>query len=366
MVRVQSTWPVSARAHPELRHPAAIPHHDASPPGAFKRRAALALALVILALLVAAAVPAAAAAVYKPVSFEDVDFISKSVGFAVGTPGSLYVTTNSGQTWQQRPLGNTEWLTAVDFVSAKVGWVLGVQNEGVPGHIWCTLDGGRHWVEQANPTDCDVLTDIKLTDPQTGIIVGRYGVILRTVDGGDSWVQMSSGASDGLSAVDFPTAAVGYATSASGRLLKTSDGGTSWTTLTTGVSEDLRGVRFVSAARGWVVGAGGAILTTADGGATWGRQPSGTGKALAGVDFVSSTHGWAVGATGTILRTTNGGSTWTKQTSGTTAFLFSVDLVTATCGFVVGERTLPPGSTPWAVGVIQRTVTGGRVWLKSF
>jgi photosystem II stability/assembly factor-like uncharacterized protein len=28
-----------------------------------------------------------------------VDFISKSVGFAVGTPGSLYVTTNGGKVW---------------------------------------------------------------------------------------------------------------------------------------------------------------------------------------------------------------------------------------------------------------------------
>jgi hypothetical protein len=26
----------------------------------------------------------------------------------------------------------------------------------------------------------------------------------------------------------------------------------------------------------------------------------------------------------------------------------------------------PPGSTPWAVGIIQRTVSGGEVWLKSF
>jgi len=365
MVRVRTSRPVSARARTEIPHQAATPH-DASPPGTFKRRAALVLALAILALLVAAAVPAAAAAVYKPDSFQDVDFISKSVGFAVGTPGSLYVTTNGGKTWRQRPLGNTDWLTAVDFVSAKVGWVLGVYNESVPARIWCTLDGGRHWVEQANPTDCDVLTDIKFTDNQTGIVVGRYGTILRTLDGGTSWLAMTSGTSDGLGAVDFPTAAVGYATAMSGRMLKTINGGTSWTTLTTGVTEDLRGVRFVSATRGWVVGNGGRILRTKDGGAKWTKQKSGTGKALAGVDFVSATRGWAVGAMGTILRTTNGGAKWTKQKSGATAFLFTVDFVTATQGFVVGERTRPPGSTPWAVGVIRRTVTGGKVWLKSF
>ena len=40
-------------------------------------------------LLLTLALPATAAAVYKPISFDDVDFVSKNVGFAVGTPESL-------------------------------------------------------------------------------------------------------------------------------------------------------------------------------------------------------------------------------------------------------------------------------------
>ncbi len=69
MVRVRTSRPVSARAHAEILHQAATPPR------------------------------CLAAAVYKPDSFQDVDFISKSVGFAVGTPGSLYVTTNGGKVW---------------------------------------------------------------------------------------------------------------------------------------------------------------------------------------------------------------------------------------------------------------------------
>lgn len=335
-----------------------------------RRRARRALAPVVLTLLAtvlaAGMFPAAAGAAYKPTSFEDVDFVSKTVGFAVGTPGSLYVTTNGGATWSQRPMGNNDWLTAVDFVSSNRGWVLGVYNEGVPGRIWHTQDGGRHWVQQTNPTGCDVLTDVKFVSKQIGIIVGRYGTILRTGNGGLSWQHMTSGTSDSLGAVDFPTAAIGYATGIKGRILKTVDGGTVWSPLNSGTTRDVRDVRFTTATLGWVVGANGMIMRTGNGGVTWNKQPSGTGKALAGVDFVNASTGWAVGSAGTILRTANGGASWVKQASGTTAFLHAVDFVSVAKGFAVGEKMRPAGSTPYAYGVIRRTVSGGKFWLKSF
>ena len=337
----------------------------ASPPSAFLRRAAIVLLLLMVPLLVGAALPAVSAA-FRPVSFEDVDFVSTSTGFAVGTPGSLYVTANGGASWSLRPMGNNDWLTAVDFVSAKVGWVLGVYNEGEPARIWHTRDGGRHWVLQTNPTDGDVLTDVAFTDKQKGVIVGRCGTILRTANGGDTWSAVASGTGDGLRAVDFPTASVGYVTAAGGGMLKTTSGGTSWTPLSTGATQVLRGVHFVSAQRGWAVGGGGAILATTNGGADWDAQTSGTTKALADVDFASATRGWAVGANGTILRTTNGGDTWTAQASGTVAFLFAVDFTSAAHGCVVGELQRPPGSDPWAFGIIRRTTTSGRAWKKAF
>lgn len=332
---------------------------------AWSAGAALLLALAAV-LFVTLVLPATAAAVYKPVSFDDVDFVSKNVGFAVGTPGSLYATTDGGLTWSHRPLGTADWLTSVDFVSAQRGWVLGIVNEGEPARIWHTRDGGRHWAVQPNPSTCDVLTGVVLTSSRNGVIVGRHGTILRTTDGGDSWSQVDSGTADGLDAVDFPTAGVGYATGEEGRLVKSVDGGAHWTSLSTGVGRDLRALSFVSAKLGWAVGIDGAVLRTKNGGASWTKQPSGVTKALAGVDFVDPSHGWAVGDRGTILRTTNGGGLWKKQKSGTTAFLHAVDFVTASRGYVAGEKMRPPGSDPYAYGVIRRTTSGGTVWLNSF
>jgi photosystem II stability/assembly factor-like uncharacterized protein len=328
------------------------------------RRLACTAALGLL--MVFACVPSPAAATFRPTAFEDIDFVSANVGWAVGTPGAVYATSNGGQSWVRRPYGGNEWLTGVDFVNASTGWVIGTTNEGVSAVIMHTEDGGRHWVYQTNPTITDVFTDVKFANTTTGCIVGRYGTILRTTNGGDTWVQVDSGTTDGLSAVVLRADGAGYAVGSSGRMLKTTDFGATWSSEPAVTSRDLSAASFVSASRGWVVGAGGLILKTADGGQSWVRQKSRTTQALAGVDFVDGTRGWAVGGKGTIVKTTNGGKAWVAQASQTKAFLFAVDFRSPAKGWVVGELDRPPGSNPWAYGIIRRTTDGGAKWARSF
>ena len=320
--------------------------------------------LAVLGLLVVlAGVPAASAASFKPTAFEDVDFVSATTGWAVGSPGAIYSTVNGGQTWIQRPYGGTDWLTGVDFVDSKTGWVIGTHNEGVPGIILHTEDGGRHWVNQTNPTATDVFTDVKFANATTGCIVGRYGTILRTTNGGDTWVQVSSGITSGLDSVVLRRSGTGYAFGSAGRMLKTADFGATWAPLPRVTTKDLRSACFVSEMKGWVVGAGGLILRTKNGGGIWVRQTSHTAQALAGVDFVDGSRGWAVGGKGTIVRTANGGKTWAAQRSSAKAFLFAVDCRGAR-GWAVGELDRPPGSTPWAYGVILGTTSSGAAWAR--
>jgi photosystem II stability/assembly factor-like uncharacterized protein len=322
--------------------------------------------LALLSLLVVlACAPAASAAGFRPTAFEDVDFVSKTVGWAVGSPGAVYATINGGQTWSQRPYGGNEWLTGIDFIDSKTGWVIGTVNEGLPAVILHTQDGGRHWVYQTNPTATDVFTDVKFANATTGCIVGRYGTILQTTNGGDTWVQVSSRTTSGLGSVVLRGSGVGYAFGSSGRMLKTADFGATWAPLPRVTTKDLRSASFVSSKKGWVVGAGGLILKTVNGGGSWVRQTSHTAQALAGVDFVDGSRGWAVGGKGTIVRTVDGGKSWFRQGSGTRAFLFAVDCRGAR-GWVVGELDRPLGSTPWAYGVIIATINGGAGWTRQF
>ena len=98
-----------------------------------------------------------------------------------------------------------------------------------------------------------------------------------------------------------------------GTILRTTDGGTSWISQT-GVTENhLEGVSFTDSDNGTVVGQYGTILRTIDGGTTWISQSSGPTERLNAVSFIDSDNGTAVGYKGTILRTTNGGVSFVEE-----------------------------------------------------
>ncbi len=83
--------------------------------------------------------------------------------------------TEPSQDWfWQNPLPQGNTLYAVDFVNATTGTVVG---EG--GTILRTTDGGSSWVIQTSGTT-RVLRSVSFTDAITGTAVGLGGTILRT------------------------------------------------------------------------------------------------------------------------------------------------------------------------------------------
>ena len=68
------------------------------------------------------------------------------------------------------------------------------------------------------------LSAVSFVDANTGTAVGG-GTILRTDDGGTTWIRQSSGTSNSLSAVSFVDANTGTAVGESGTILHTNTGG---------------------------------------------------------------------------------------------------------------------------------------------
>jgi photosystem II stability/assembly factor-like uncharacterized protein len=117
-----------------------------------------------------------------------------------------------------------------------------------------------------------------------------------------SFTDANNGTAMGFSWSSFPS---------TGTILRTTDGGATWVAQDSGTTNTLNGVSFTDANTGTVVGggpSGGAILRTTDEGATWVEQDSGTHNGLADVSFTDANTGTAVGDNGTILRTIGGGS----------------------------------------------------------
>ena len=69
------------------------------------------------------------------------------------------------------------------------------------------------------------LVAISLADESTAVLVGLYGRILRTTDGGETWEQQFSGTTENLLAVSFVDVATGTAVGENGTIVHTTTGG---------------------------------------------------------------------------------------------------------------------------------------------
>jgi len=90
-------------------------------------------------------------------------------------------------------------------------------------------------------------------------------------------------------------------------VVRSTDGGDTWIPQSSGTSYDLFGVHFADAERGTAVGAVGTVLHTTDGGETWEPQESGTTHTLHAVHFIDAVTGWIAGWGGIVLKTESGG-----------------------------------------------------------
>ena len=117
----------------------------------------------------------------------------------------------------------------------------------------------------------------------------------------------TSGTTQTLYGVAFADASHGWAVGGGGTILRTTNGGGTW--IRGEVGDDADAVRLLVFADApptlRAVGAGGTILRTATAAAP-GAVNSGTTQTLHGVAFVDAIHGWAVGGKATVVHTTDG------------------------------------------------------------
>ncbi|MHC4304216.1 MAG: YCF48-related protein [Planctomycetota bacterium] len=214
--------------------------------------------------------------------------------------------------WYHLNSGTTETLDAIQFpVDATTGYAVGGH-----GVILKTTDGGMTWIAQdSGITDAALFSLHFPVDELTGYVVGAYGSALKTTDGGATWVPMDPGTSDNLREVRFPEdATTGYIVGDNGTILKTTDGGVNWVPQTSGTNEDLLSMDFLDDWTGYAVGWWGTIVKTTDGGADWNSQDSDTTQVLHDVCFpADATTGYIVGSSGTLIKTTDGGSNWNPE-----------------------------------------------------
>lgn len=196
----------------------------------------------------------------------DVWFATPDTGWVVGASGLILRTFDRGVSWQSTRLPTTVSLRSVAFAGTRDGWAV-----GGAGLIAGTHDRGLSWFIAPTPTVLS-LEGVWKTSPTTAWAVGAQGVALRTIATPDSveWEVQNAGPTRQLDGVHFPTDVIGYAVGfdamVGGTVLRTDDGGLTWVVQASRSTSRLNDVFFVDALRGWAVGEGGAIVHTARGG----------------------------------------------------------------------------------------------------
>jgi photosystem II stability/assembly factor-like uncharacterized protein len=179
--------------------------------------------------------------------------------------------------------------------------------------ILTTVDDGATWVER-KPQGAEDLNGIVMSaDGMRAIATGReLNRILRTEDGGITWTtQGRSLQSVSLSADGLTVLAI-----SGERLLRSVDGGASWSDVTAQLGDGAQLLQIGMAANARraiaVIRRPDAILYSTDGGTTWGNRSPWDGESSGRHIALSADGSHAIISGKATSMTTDGGATWTR------------------------------------------------------
>jgi photosystem II stability/assembly factor-like uncharacterized protein len=172
------------------------------------------------------------------------------------------------------------------------------------------------------------------------------------------WTTQTSGTTNFLPSICFPTIDTGYVIQDNGYVRKTVNGGANWNLIPGPINASI--VYFTSSNTGFAVGSNG-ILKTTDGGSTWGDHLTYPVWTITGIHFPTKSIGYAVGDNTNadsllVFKSTDTGLTWNliskKQSSGAMPTIFFTDVLK---GYLVEDD-----------GHISKTSDGGITWVPQF
>lgn len=262
--------------------------------------------------------------------------------------------------WVKLPTRSFANLKDIFFQNSETGWITGTD-----GTLLRTDDGGKTWLPVQKFTT-DSILQIYFTDASTGWMLCERSIYSRgknpvsylrkTTDGGVHWdkIEFEDADRERVTRILFDRNGLGLAFGEGGIFYRLQADGTTWKKSRAAIHFLLLDGAYSLGANGAIVGAGGTIVFTQDGGLTWEEATilHETNSRINSVVFTSAKQGWAVGTDGAIFTATGGGRLWRLvPQSETTAALNSVYFSDARNGYAAGND-----------GTILHTPDAGNHW----
>ena len=267
--------------------------------------------------------------------FLDACRIDSLRGWIVGTDAQVLRSDNGGATWTaQTPPVGFGTLLAVAFLDSLNGWIAGDL-----GVIARTSDGGATWTQVPSGTSSP-LWGLHFESSTRGWACGQDGVVLAW--DGSSWTPQTTGTVEAIYDIHFLDDLNGWAVGSNRTILKTTDGGVTWIACSTPPLDTthLNSVCFTSLSDGWATGTWGTVLHTSTGGASWEATFLGPLPPMWYVEFFDGANGRIVGDESGLFRSQDGGATWIGQTQNLPewASTRTVNVVATKPGSVLAEE----------------------------
>lgn len=251
------------------------------------------------------------------VTYLGIHFINPDTGWAVGDLGAVIKTTTGGE----------------DLPNGQAGWTI------------------------SETQTTTLLLKVHSYNGQVVIATGYDGLILRSTDGGESFVQVTSGVGSGIDlwGVQMLNDTLGWVCGLNQTLLKTTDAGLTWHPVNTGLNQHYWALDFLNEQMGMISCGGGKILKSTDGGNTWTEHQAGDGSALYAIDIIDTLHIASAGANGKNVYTSDGGIIWIQNNRLQHDELNSIKFIDTDTGYTIGIFT----GESWG---IRKTTNRGVTW----
>jgi len=265
-----------------------------------------------------------------------------------GTNHLNKVTSGTGVWTELNPKVPRVTYIGLHFVNKDTGWACGQS-----GAVIKTMDGGSSWTISGTPVN-NLLLKTHSYNGQIVLVTGYDGIILRSSDGGENFVQVTSGVGNGfdLWGVQMLNDTLGWVCGLNQTLLKTTDAGINWQLVSTGLNQHYWSLDFIDEQYGMIACSGGKILKTTDGGNSWLQLQAGDTRALYTIDIIDSLHIAAAGANGKNVYSSDGGTTW----------ISNPDIIAATSTNCIDFIDADTGYSVQDVYNIRKTTNRGQSW----
>lgn len=237
---------------------------------------------------------------------------------AVGEHGIIVYSDTNGKTWAQAVVPVSVTLTGVYFPTPTKGWAVG--HDGV---ILRTMDGGRNWAKQFDGNKANtMIVEAAEKRVQDARKVGQFSVVLKGAESvlEDARAGAKFGPSRPLFDVWFKNEAEGIVIGSFGQIFHTNNGGENWELWADRLNnpDGLHYNAITATASGLLViaGEGGKVYRSGDGGQSWDTFETGYPGQLYGVVGIPDKTGpevlVAFGFSGHVFRSTDKGAVWNQ------------------------------------------------------